>query len=173
MNRNNVLLENKANLVEGKDVQSLKGYIVRFDKPYFDGTTRKAEEYTTGLKMFSEQDIKIPLLYLHTSEAQGGRPIGVMESYEIDDKGIIGYFRLNNTPFVRDEVLPAIESGSLTHFSTEETDKPDRIIVAVALVPIGNAINARVEYENKVREQIERAQHIGDKVRRVLTLGLL
>lgn len=170
---NTTLLENKANLVEGNDVQSLKGYIVRFDKPYFDGSRRKAEEYEQGLQMFDKEGIKIPLLYLHTSEAQGGRPIGVMESYEIDDKGIIGYFRLNDTPFVRDEVLPAIETGSLTHFSTEETAAPDRVIVAVALVPIGNAINARVEYENKVREQIERAQHIGDKVRRVLTLGLL
>ena len=169
---NTTLLENKANLVEGNDVQTLKGYIVRFDRPYFDGSRRKAEEYEYGLQMFSEEDIKIPLLYLHTSEAQGGRPIGIMESYEIDDKGIIGYFKLNNTPFVRDEVLPAIESGSLTHFSTEETAAPDRVIVAVALVPIGNAVNARVEYENKVKHEIEKAQRIGDKIRKVLTFEL-
>lgn len=168
---NATLLENKANAVEGEQL-SLRGYIVRFDRPYFDGSRRKAEEYEQGLQMFDKEGIKIPLLYLHTSEAQGGRPIGVLESYEVDEQGIKAHFKLNDTPFVRDEVLPAIQNGSLTHFSTEETDKSDRVIVAVALVPIGNAINARVEYENKVRHECEKAQRIGAKIRKMLTLGI-
>ena len=158
--------KNKANLVEGNDVQTLNGYIVRFDTPYFDGSRRKAEEYAEGLKMFDKEGIKIPLLYLHTSESQGGRPIGVMESYEVDEQGIKAYFKLNDTPFVRDEVLPSIESGSLTHFSTEETAAPDRVIVAVALVPIGNAVRARVEFENKVRENVEKIERLNARFNR-------
>ena len=145
------------NKIEQSSELGVKGYIVRFDRPYFDGTTRSAKEYEQGLEVFKAEGIKIPLLYLHTSEAQGGKPVGVMTAYKVEEgKGIYAEFRLNDTPFVRDEVLPAIKSGSLTHFSTEETGAPDRVIIAVALVPIGNAVTARVESENKIREQMQK-----------------
>ena len=79
-----------------------------------------------------------------------------MTSYNVDELGIYATFNLSDTPFVRDEVIPSIESGALTHFSTEETITDDRAILAVALVPIGNAINARVEELNRAKQDTKR-----------------
>ena len=140
------VLENKIELKEGRKVS---GYIVRFDRPYFDGSKHRPEMYTTFLKVFDEEGIKVPLLWLHSS--QDGRPIGAMDSYTMDDDGIFATFNLSDTPFVNDEVIPSIESGAVTHFSTEETIDDDRAILAVAMVPIGNAINARVSELNRAK----------------------
>ena len=43
---------------------------------------------------------------------------------------------------------------------------PDRVIVAVALVPIGNAVRARVEFENKVRENVEKIERLNARFNR-------
>ena len=85
-----------------------------------------------------------------------GRPIGAMKEWSMDDKGIYCTFQLSDTPFARDEVIPSIQSGAMTHFSTEESDGEERVILAVALVPIGNAINARVEEMNKAKAAEEK-----------------
>lgn len=52
------------NKIEQSSELGVKGYIVRFDRPYFDGTTRSAKEYEQGLEVFKAEGIKIPLLYL-------------------------------------------------------------------------------------------------------------
>lgn len=143
-------IKNKIELKEGRTVE---GYITRFDSPYFDGSLHTADMYSVLLKAFDEEGIHIPLLYLHSSDQLGGRPVGAMTSYNVDDLGIYATFNLSDTPFVRDEVIPSIESGALTHFSTEETITGDRAILAVALVPIGNAINARVEELNRAKQE--------------------
>ena len=142
-------IEHKIELKEGRTVE---GYITRFDRPYFDGSRHTAEMYSVFLNAFDEEGIHIPLLYLHSGDPQGGRPVGAMTSYNVDELGIYATFNLSDTPFVRDEVIPSIESGALTHFSTEETITDDRAILAVALVPIGNAINARVEELNRAKQ---------------------
>lgn len=144
-------MELKLNQIELKEGRKVEGYITRFDAPYFDGSKHRPEMYVDWLKSFDEQGIRIPLLYLHSGDPQGGKPIGAMTEYKIDDIGIYAVFNLSDTPFVNDEVIPSIESGALTHFSTEETIEDERVILAVALVPIGNAINARIEAMNKAK----------------------
>ena len=142
-------LKLKLNQIELKEGRKVSGYIARFDRPYFDGTHHTRQMYEGFLKAFDEEGIRIPLLWLHTGD--DGRPIGAMESYTLDDSGIYATFNLSDTPFVNDEVIPSIQSGAMTHFSTEETTGDERAILAVALVPIGNAINARVEEMNHAK----------------------
>lgn len=154
-------MELEYNKIEVTDGRKVSGYIARFDRPYFDGSQHTADMYKKMLTEFDDEQIKIPLLWLHTGD--DGRPIGAMESYRIDDEtGIYATFNLSDTPFVRDEVIPSIQSGAMTHFSTEEgpinEDWTEWVILAVALVPIGNAINARVEEMNKARKPKEDQQ---------------
>ena len=148
MNTENIT-ENKIQLAD--DLHTVSGYIARFDDKYFDGSEHRASMYEAWLKDFDERGIAIPLFWLHSSMPQGGRPIGAMKEWSMNDKGIYCTFQLSDTPFVRDEVIPSIHSGAMTHFSTEESDGDERVILAVALVPIGNAINARVEEMNKAK----------------------
>ena len=143
-------MELKLNQIELKEGRKVSGYIARFDRPYFDGSEHTREMYVDFLKAFDEEGIRIPLLWLHTGD--DGRPIGAMDSYTLDDDGIFATFNLSDTPFVNDEVIPSIQSGAMTHFSTEETTGEQRAILAVALVPIGNAINARVEEMNRAKK---------------------
>ena len=110
--------------------------------------------YVDWLNKFDKLEINIPLIYLHTS--QDGRPIGAMTDYHVDEVGIWMDFALSKSKLVEDEILPNIESGALTHFSTEETQGDERVILSVALVPIGNAINARVEEMNKLNKTTEK-----------------
>jgi len=141
--------ENQITLTD--DGRKLEGYIARFDAPYFDGSKHRAEMYETALKEFDEKEIRIPLLWLHSS--QDGRPVGSMLSWSMDDKGIWAVFQLSDTTFVKEEVIPSILSGAVTHFSTEESEGEERVIVAVALVPIGNAITARIEKLNEIKTE--------------------
>lgn len=149
------MIENIKQLVENSagDSREISGYIVRFDAPYFDGTTRTAAMYEKGLATFKEQGINIPLQCYHTSV--GGKPCGVMTSYEVDESGIKATFRLDNSAYVNNDVKPSIENGTLTHFSTEETSGDNKVILSVALVPIGNAITARIENEINQPEEVE------------------
>ena len=144
-------MELKLNQIELKEGRKVSGYIARFDRPYFDGTHHTREMYESFLQAFDEEGIKIPLLWLHSGD--DGRPIGAMESYSLDEQGIYATFNLSDTPFVNDEVIPSIQSGAMTHFSTEETTGDERAILAVALVPIGNAINAGVEEMNRAKAE--------------------
>ena len=145
-------MENKITL--NQDGHAVGGYVARFDNQYFDGSEHASEMYVNWLKKFDKLEINIPLTYLHTS--QDGRPIGAMTDWHVDDNGLWMDFALSKSKLVEDEILPNIVSGALTHFSTEETAGDDRVILSVALVPIGNAVNARVEEMNKLNKPTEK-----------------
>ena len=159
-------MENKIQL--NQDGHSVGGYVARFDNTYFDGSNHDAEMYVDWLNKFDKLEINIPLTYLHTS--QDGRPIGAMTDWHVDDNGLWMDFALSKSKLVEDEILPNIESGALTHFSTEESNTGDeRVILSVALVPIGNAINARVEEMNKINKPTE--QKKSSKAKKLILFG--
>lgn len=167
-----IFIENKIDVKDGRKVS---GYIARFDRPYFDGSQHSADMYRSQLEAFDKDEIRIPLLWLHST--QDGRPIGAMTSYTIDDKGIFAEFNLSDTPFVRDEVIPSIQSGAMTHFSTEEGPVDEQwtewVILAVALVPIGNAINARVEEMNRIGRKQEPQPEPQPEPRKSKAIGII
>lgn len=139
----------------------VEGYACHFNVRNHNGEIVTAESFGNWLDEMSEGGQKPVFNYNHDNN----RVIGGWDSIEADETGLLVRGHINtDVAFVRDELLPLIEAGDLSHLSTEgwacgEYDEKQNAYVcdqfqltAIALVALPADFAAKADIHNKLRK---------------------
>lgn len=97
------------------DTLKIEGYACHFGTVNGNGEVVNKESFDGFLEALKENDLKPTFNYNHNDD----KVIGGWDSIAADETGLYVKGHLTMTAFVRDELLPLIEAGDLSHLSTE------------------------------------------------------
>lgn len=116
-NKIRILNSLRANAIEREgNILRVSGYACHFNAVNHNGEIVTAASFTEWLEHLKESDMKPMFTYNHESN----KLIGGWDEITPDETGLFVRGHINtDVAFVRDELLPLIESGDLTYLSTE------------------------------------------------------
>lgn len=107
----------RLNKVEKQDnILNIEGYACHYNTRNHNYEVVTADSFTEFLNELSKDGLKPVFTYNHNSDIV----IGGWDEFTSDDTGLYAKGHINtDVAFVRDNLLPLIEGGDLSHLSTE------------------------------------------------------